>query len=56
MGLEGASTHGSYGSVTLSGVERAMAMAEKHGFTLGNIHENTPSNGVISNSYVRSRS
>jgi hypothetical protein len=42
--------------VTLTGVERAMAMAEKHGFTLGNIHENTTSNGVMSNSYGRSRS
>ncbi|MFL5381800.1 MAG: aminotransferase class III-fold pyridoxal phosphate-dependent enzyme [Longimicrobiaceae bacterium] len=35
MGLEGATTHGSYGPVTPAGVEAALAMARKHGFELG---------------------
>ena len=35
MGLEGATTHGSYGPVTAAGVEAALAMAKKHGFELG---------------------
>jgi predicted amino acid dehydrogenase len=35
MGLEGITTHGSYGAVTPEGVNRALAMAEKHGFEVG---------------------
>jgi predicted amino acid dehydrogenase len=35
MGLEGITTHGSYGPVTAAGVENALAMARKHGFELG---------------------
>lgn len=35
MGLEGKSSHGSFGQVRPEGVEQALAMAEKHGFTLG---------------------
>jgi predicted amino acid dehydrogenase len=35
MGLEQITTHGSYGAVTPAGVETTLAMAEKHGFTLG---------------------
>jgi predicted amino acid dehydrogenase len=35
MGLEGIDKHGSYGPVKPEGVRQAMAMAEKHGFELG---------------------
>jgi len=35
MGLEGINSHGSYGPVKPEGVRQAMAMAEKHGFELG---------------------
>lgn len=34
MGLEGESANGSIGEVTIDGVERALALATKHGFTL----------------------
>jgi predicted amino acid dehydrogenase len=37
MGLEGIQSHGSYGPITPSDVEKAMAMAERHGFTLGQL-------------------
>ena len=56
MGLEGITTNGSYGPVTVAGVEKAMAMAQKHGFCLGDIHLNTPSHGAMSLGYSRSRS
>jgi acetylornithine/succinyldiaminopimelate/putrescine aminotransferase/predicted amino acid dehydrogenase len=39
MGLEGITSHGSYGRITPEGVNLALSMAEKHGFTLG--HFNT---------------
>lgn len=35
LGLENSNSHGSFGPVTPAGVEKALAMAEKHGFTLG---------------------
>jgi predicted amino acid dehydrogenase len=35
MGLEGINSHGSYGPVKPEGVLKTMAMAEKHGFELG---------------------
>lgn len=35
MGLEGMTSHGSYGAVTPDGVNWALAMAEKHGFEVG---------------------
>lgn len=35
MGLEGMTTHGSYGMVTPAGVERMLAIADQHGFQLG---------------------
>jgi len=53
MGLEGLSTHGSIGPVTVEGVRRAMAMAEKHGFALGDIHENGAASGLMGVGYAR---
>ena len=41
MGLEGTWDHGSVGPVTVESVQHAMAMAEKHGFVVGDIHVNT---------------
>jgi acetylornithine/succinyldiaminopimelate/putrescine aminotransferase/predicted amino acid dehydrogenase len=35
MGLEGMSSHGSYGRLDPEAVQTSIAMAEKHGFTLG---------------------
>ncbi|MDJ0899822.1 MAG: aminotransferase class III-fold pyridoxal phosphate-dependent enzyme [Xenococcus sp. MO_188.B8] len=35
MGLEGITSHGSYGTITPEGVDWALSMAKKHGFTLG---------------------
>jgi predicted amino acid dehydrogenase len=55
MGLEEVTTNGSYGPVTVDGVEKAMAMAQKHGFSLGDIGQNTPSDGM-SLGYSRSHS
>jgi predicted amino acid dehydrogenase len=40
LGLEETWQLGSVGPVNVEGVRRAMAMAGKHGFTLGDIHEN----------------
>jgi predicted amino acid dehydrogenase len=37
MGLEGMTSHGSYGAITAEGVQQMMALAEKHGFVLGDI-------------------
>lgn len=37
MGLEGKTTHGSYGAITPEQVGQALKMAEKHGFTLGQL-------------------
>ncbi|HEX5726805.1 MAG TPA: aminotransferase class III-fold pyridoxal phosphate-dependent enzyme [Longimicrobiaceae bacterium] len=37
MGLEGIREHGSYGAVTPEGVHRFLAVAEKHGFRLGQV-------------------
>lgn len=37
MGLEGMSSHGSYGSVTPLQVSQALELAERHGFVLGGI-------------------
>jgi predicted amino acid dehydrogenase len=56
MGLEGAATNGSYGPVTVAGVENALAMAHKHGFSLGDIHANAPRPGAMSFGYSRTRS
>ena len=56
MGLEGLSTHGSIGPVTVAGVRSAMAMADKHGFTLADIHENGAASGLMGAAYAhRSR-
>jgi len=38
MGLEGLTGNGSTGPVTVEGVRRTMAWAQKHGFRLGDIH------------------
>ena len=35
MGLEGVKSHGSYGAISTEQVFRNLAIAEKHGFTLG---------------------
>ncbi len=37
MGLEETTQHGSFGPVTQEGVEKTLALAHKHGFTLGKI-------------------
>jgi acetylornithine/succinyldiaminopimelate/putrescine aminotransferase/predicted amino acid dehydrogenase len=37
MGLEGATSHGSYGAITLDGVQRILALADKHGFVLADL-------------------
>ena len=37
MGLEGITSHGSYGPVEANGVSQALLMAEKHGFELADI-------------------
>ena len=56
MGLEGLSTHGSIGPVTVAGVRSAMAMADKHGFTLADIHANGAASGLMGAAYAhRSR-
>jgi predicted amino acid dehydrogenase len=39
MGLEGITSHLSYGAITAHGVDRAMALADKHGFGLGDIDD-----------------
>lgn len=39
MGLEGQRTHGSYGAVTKEGVERILALADRHGFMLADIED-----------------
>lgn len=52
MGLEG-STHGSIGPVTVKGVQSAMAMADKHGFTLADIHANDAASGLMGAAYAR---
>jgi acetylornithine/succinyldiaminopimelate/putrescine aminotransferase/predicted amino acid dehydrogenase len=38
MGLEGITSHGSYGRITPEGVKLTLSMAEKHGFSLGNFN------------------
>ena len=35
MGLEGMKSHGSYGTISTDQVFQSLAIAEKHGFTLG---------------------
>jgi hypothetical protein len=52
MGLEG-STHGSVGPVTVEGVRRAMAMADKHGFTLADIRADGAASGLMGAAYTR---
>ena len=37
MGLEGTTSHGSYGAITPDGVQRILALADKHGFALADI-------------------
>ena len=37
MGLEGTTTHGSYGGITPEGVQRILALADKHGFALADV-------------------
>ena len=37
MGLEGKTTHGSYGQINPENVEWTLSVAEKHGFTLGRL-------------------
>jgi predicted amino acid dehydrogenase len=37
MGLEGATSHGSYGAITPDGVQKTLALADKHGFALADI-------------------
>ncbi len=37
MGLEGATSHGSYGAITPEGVQRVLALADKHGFVLADL-------------------
>jgi acetylornithine/succinyldiaminopimelate/putrescine aminotransferase/predicted amino acid dehydrogenase len=54
MGLEG-SAEGSVGPVSVEGVRRAMAMAEKHGFTLADIHTNGAASGLMGVAYARHR-
>jgi acetylornithine/succinyldiaminopimelate/putrescine aminotransferase/predicted amino acid dehydrogenase len=53
MGLEGTWEHGSIGPVTVEGVQQAMAMAEKHGFTLGDIHADASASGLMGLGYAR---
>jgi len=52
MGLEG-SSHGSVGPVTVAGVRSAMAMAEKHGFSLADIHANDAASSLMGAAYTR---
>jgi acetylornithine/succinyldiaminopimelate/putrescine aminotransferase/predicted amino acid dehydrogenase len=54
MGLEG-SSHGSVGPVTVEGVRRAMAMADKHGFTLADIRADGAASGLMAAAYARHR-
>ena len=39
MGLDRQRTHGSYGAVTKEGVERVLALADRHGFVLADIED-----------------
>jgi acetylornithine/succinyldiaminopimelate/putrescine aminotransferase/predicted amino acid dehydrogenase len=41
MGLEGTTSHGSYGSITPEAVDRIMALADKHGFVLADVESST---------------
>ena len=54
MGLEG-STDGSVGPVSVDAVRRAMAMAEKHGFTLADLHAHGAASGLMGVAYARHR-
>ena len=54
MGLEG-STQGSVGSVTVDGVRQAMAMADRHGFTLADIRANGAASGLMGAGCARHR-
>jgi acetylornithine/succinyldiaminopimelate/putrescine aminotransferase/predicted amino acid dehydrogenase len=54
MGLEG-STQGSIGPVTVDGVRRAVAMADKHGFALADIRANGTASGLMGTAYSRQR-
>jgi acetylornithine/succinyldiaminopimelate/putrescine aminotransferase/predicted amino acid dehydrogenase len=55
MGLEQTWEHGSVGSVTAESVRHAMAMAEKHGFAVGDIHANTSASRLMSLGYAQHR-
>lgn len=37
MGLEGATTHGSFGAITPEGVQNILALSDKHGFALADL-------------------
>lgn len=52
MGLEGQTGHGSYGTVCADEVRRALAMADKHGFALGDIEAELPHKTAMSSAYV----
>jgi hypothetical protein len=41
MGLEGMTSHGSYGAITPQGVQQMMTLAGKHGFVLADIDYGT---------------
>jgi predicted amino acid dehydrogenase len=53
MGLEDRWDHTSTGAVTVASVRHAMAMAEKHGFTLGDIHAGASAAGFMGAAYAR---
>jgi acetylornithine/succinyldiaminopimelate/putrescine aminotransferase/predicted amino acid dehydrogenase len=55
MGLEGSWEHASVGRVTPESVRHAMAMADKHGFTVGDIHVNTSASRLMAIGYGRHR-
>ena len=40
MGLDGQTTHGSYGAISASGVQDILARADRHGFVLADIGAN----------------
>jgi hypothetical protein len=52
MGLEGRTTNGSYGPVSVEEVHAALAMADKHGFTLGDIEAELPHKTAMSSAFV----
>jgi acetylornithine/succinyldiaminopimelate/putrescine aminotransferase/predicted amino acid dehydrogenase len=53
MGLEDRWDHTSTGPVTVASVRHAMAVAEKHGFTLGDIHAGSSASGFMGAAYPR---